>query len=131
MTVITTACPSSLWPAYVQLRRAVSPDKSTADHPPSGNPSRQRDGTEYVVSSMPRQDWHFAALDPLTLPEWGADMALAQQAQAALVVWPGNAEGLDNPPFAQPGKITVIIGMTGPEALAAMGLTVVEMEMEE
>ena len=122
MTTITIACPASLWPAYIQLRRAVSPDESTADHPPSGNPGWQRDGTEYVVSSMPRQDWHLAALDPLTEPQWGADMALAQQAQAALVVWPGDAEEPTDPPLAQPDKITVIVGMQGRDAVAAMGL---------
>ena len=122
MKTITTAVPAALWPAYVELRRAVSPDESTADQPPNGIPSWQRDGVEYVASSMPRQDWHFAALDPLTEPEWGADMALAQQAQAALAVWPGDAEEPGDPPLAQPDAITVLVGIPGRDALAAMGL---------
>ena len=126
MTTITTACPITLWPAYVQLRRAVSPDERIAEHPPSGTPLWQRDGTEYVASSMPRQDWHIAAMDPITQPEWGADMALAQQAQAALVVWSeADAEESGEPPLAQPDAITVIVGMLGRDALAAMGLQLV------
>ena len=126
MTTITTAVPVALWPAYVQLRRAIAPDERIADHPPSGTSSWQRDGTEYVASSMPRQDWHFAALDPLTQPEWGADMALAQQAQATLVVWPeADAEAPGDPPLAQHDKITVIVGMPGRDAVAAMGLQLV------
>lgn len=49
--------------------------KSQQTTRPTDPPSWQRDGVEYVVSSMPRQDWHFAALDALTEPEWGADAA--------------------------------------------------------
>lgn len=130
MTTITTACPADLWPAYVQLRRAVSLDESTADNPPSRTVLWQRDGTEYVVSSMPRQDWHFAALEPLTEPEWGADMLLSQQAQASLVVWPGDAEEPGDPPLAQPEAITVIVSLVGFEALAAMGLSSIEHNKE-
>lgn len=128
MTTLTAACPASLWPAYVQLRRCIAPDEHTADNPPNGTPGWTREGVEYVVSSMPRQDWHFAALDPLAEPEWGADMGLAQQAQAALVVWPGDAEEPGEPPLAQPDKITVIVGLSGAEAINAMGLEPVAQE---
>lgn len=132
MTTLTTACPVTLWPAYVQLRRCIAPDQHTADNPPEDTPAWQRDGTEYVASSMPRQPWVLAALEPLSEPEWGADMDLAQQAQAALVVWPAPGLGPEDdpgdPPLAQPDKITVIVGPSGMEALAAMGLEQVETE---
>lgn len=124
MTTLTTACPITLWPAYVQLRRCIAPDEHTADNPPSGTPGWQRDGVQYVVSSMPRTDWTLRALEPATEPQWGADMALAAQAQAALVVWPDpEAEEPGTLPLAQPDAISVIVGVPGRDALAAMGLT--------
>ena len=125
MITITTACPVVLWPAYVQLRRTVAPDEHTADNPPAGTPSYERDSAPYVVSSMPRTDWSLRALEPVTAPEWDADLEAAQQAQAALVVWRADDSG--EPPFAQPDKITVIVGMPGRDALTAMGLEPIEM----
>ena len=126
MTTLTTACPADLWPAYVQLRRTVAPDEKTADNPPGGIPSYEHDGVSYVVSSMPRTDWSLRALDPITAPEWEADLDAAQQAQEALVVC--RADDGDEPPLAQPDAITVIVGMPGREALAAMGLQPIEVE---
>ena len=124
MTTLTTACPADLWPAYVQLRRTVAPDEQTADNPPGDTPSHERDGVSYVVSSMPRTDWSLRALDPITAPEWEADLDAAQQAQEALVVC--RADDGDEPPLAQPDKVTVIVGMRGRDVLAAMGLTPIE-----
>ena len=126
MTTLTTACPADLWPAYIQLRRTIAPDERTADNPPGGAPSYERDGVSYVVSSMPRTDWSRRALEPVTAPEWDADLEAAQQAQAALVVW--RADEGDEPPLAQPDAITVIVGMQGRDALAAMGLEPIEMD---
>lgn len=124
---ITTACPSALWLGYAQLRRSIAPDEHTADNPPSGVPSCEKDGVKYVVSSMPRTDWTKKALEDVTDPEWGADVVAAQQAQAALVVWPDpNAADPGEPPLARPDKITVIIGMPGKDAITAMGLTRIE-----
>ena len=124
MITLTTACPADLWLAYVQLRRTVAPDEKTADNPPGGIPSYERDGVSYVVSSMPRTDWSLRALEPVTAPEWEADLEAAQAAQAALVVW--RADEGDEPPLAQSDAITVIVGMPGRDALAAMGLTPIE-----
>ena len=126
MITLTTACPADLWTAYVQIRRTVAPDEHTADNPPGGTPSYERDGVPYVVSSMPRTDWSLRALEPVTAPEWEADLEAAQQAQAALVVWRADDGG--EPPFAQPDKITVIVGMPGRDALTAMGLSPIEEE---
>ena len=136
MTTLTTACPVDLWTAYVQLRRTVAPDERTADNPPVGTPSHERDGVSYVVSSMPRTDWSLRASEPVTAPEWEADLEetqeaqadleAAQQAQAALVVWRADDGG--EPPLAQPDKITVIVGMPGIDALTAMGLGPIEVD---
>ena len=126
MTTLTTACPASLWPAYVQLRRTVAPDQHTADNPPGGTPSHERDGVSYVVSSMPRTEWSLRALEPVTAPECEADLDAAQAAQAALVVWRADEGG--EPPLAKPDAITVIVGIPGREALAAMGLEPIEVE---
>ena len=126
MTILTTACPADLWAAYVQLRRTVAPDERTADNPPGGTPSYERDGVPYVVSSMPRTDWSLRALEPVTAPEWEADLEAAQAAQAALVVW--RADEGDEPPLAKSDAITVIVGMPGRDALAAMGLEPIEMD---
>ena len=126
MITITTVCPADLWPAYVQLRRTVAPDENIADNPPGGIASYERDGVPYVVSSMPRTDWSLRALEPVTAPEWEADLEAAQAAQAALVVW--RADEGDEPPLAQPDAITVIVGMPGRDALAAMGLELIEMD---
>ena len=126
MTTLTTACPADLWSAYVQLRRTVAPDEHTADNPPGGTAGYERDSVSYVVSSMPRTDWSLRALEPVTAPEWDADLEAAQQAQAALVVWRADDSG--EPPLAQPNKITVIVGMPGRDALTAMGLEPIEMD---
>ena len=126
MITLTTACPADLWAAYVQLRRTVAPDEKTADNPPGGTAGYERDSVPYVVSSMPRTDWSLQALEPVTAPEWDADLEAAQQAQAALVVWRADDGG--EPPLAQPDKITVIVGMPGRDALTAMGLGPIEMD---
>ena len=126
MITLTTACPVALWPAYVQLRRTVAPDQHTADNPPGGIAGYERDGVSYVVSSMPRTDWSLRALEPITAPEWEADLEAAQAAQAALVVW--RADEGSEPPLAQPDKVTVIVGMPGRDALAAMGFEPTEMD---
>ena len=81
--------------------------------------------------------WHafpncFFRQDPrqaITRPAWDTEpytvnMTAAARAQAALVIWDG--EG-DIPQAAQ-GQITVVGGMAGPDALAAMGLSVVEID---
>lgn len=55
--------------------------------------------------------------------EWAA-AALAAMAAAEIphVVWSGDGP----PPAAVPGRVTIYLGPTGVDALAAMGLTVVD-----
>ena len=85
-------------------------------------------GNRYAAASWEaRPEWVMAAQQPLVRPAWDTeqiiDMAAAGRAQAALVFWmPGETEA----PQAAPGVLTAIGGMSGPDALAAMGLTPVE-----
>ena len=86
-------------------------------------------GNLYAAASWEaRPEWIAAATQPLTRPAWDTaqiiDMAAASRAQAALNFWMG--EG--NPPAATPGVLTAIGGMSGPDALALMGLSPVEDE---
>ena len=84
-------------------------------------------GQRYAAASWEaRPEWVAAATQPLQRPAWDTesiiDMAAASRAQAALVFWMG--EGA--PPAASPLALTAIGGMSGPNALALMGLTPVE-----
>jgi hypothetical protein len=85
-------------------------------------------GNLYAAASWEaRPEWIAAATMPLQRPAWDTeqiiDMAAASRAQAALNFWmPGETPA----PAASPGVLTAIGGMSGPDALAAMGLTPVE-----
>lgn len=81
-------------------------------------------GNRYAAASfMARPEWIMAAQAPLQRPAWDTDeiidMVAAERAQAALVF------SLEPVP-ADPTKLTALGGMEGPDALAAMGLTPVE-----
>lgn len=56
-------------------------------------------------------------------------MAGAARAQAALVVWAGSGEDAQSPiavPIAMEGQLTAVVGLPPYQALAAMGLLVVD-----
>ena len=85
-------------------------------------------GNLYAAASfIALEHWIIAASQPLQRPEWDTEnfvnMAGAQRAQAAMVVWLG---GDDPIPQASPDKLTVVIGDDGLAALEAMGLVAVE-----
>lgn len=78
------------------------------------------DGNLYAAASWEaRDEWVTAATQPLQRPAWDVasiiDMVAAGRAQAAMVF------ALE-PVMAVPGVLTAIAGMSGVEALAAMGL---------
>ena len=95
-------------------------------------------GNLYAAASfVALEHWIIAASQPLQRPEWDTDnfvnMAGANRAQAAMVVWLGAGDDHDNPvpiPQASPDKLTVVAGDDGLAALAAMGLTMVPTENE-
>jgi hypothetical protein len=84
------------------------------------------DGNLYAAASWEASpEWVTAAQSTLERPEWDTedyiDMVAAERAQAVLVY---STEAL----LASPAALTAIGGMSGPDALAAMGLTMVETE---
>ena len=87
--------------------------------------SRQdADGNLYAVASFLAGDMTQDPMQTLQRPAWDVqpytiDMDAARRAQAALVVW----DRVGPIPQAEPGAITIVGGMSGLDALAAMGLT--------
>lgn len=119
MTRITAASPEALVSDANQLAMALG--QSEAD----GETYRglnwvDAQGNLYAAASFEASDaWLEAAQAPLTRPAWDVDeiidMDAATRAQAALVF------SLE-PVAADPGKLVAIGGLSGAEALAAMGL---------
>jgi len=90
------------------------------------------EGNLYSAASWETSgDWITKAEQPLARPKWDAgppydiNMAGAQRAQLAMVVWTGNGPL----PQARLGSLTVVGGMEGPAALLAMGLIPVERQV--
>ena len=84
------------------------------------------DGNLYQARNIWAPDTLFSVLQaPLVRPEWDTedyiDMVAAERAQAALVF-------STEPVAADPAHLTAIGAMEGVEALAAMGLTLIEVE---
>lgn len=77
-----------------------------------------------------RPEWVQASQSALTRPEWDVEpyrinMAGANRAQAALVFWAGTGPH----PQAAPDKLVASAAVPAEQALAAMGLTKVEVEI--
>jgi len=89
------------------------------------------EGNLYAAASFEaRPEWVQAAQSSLSRPAWDIDqiidMIAAARAQAALVFFVSDGE--TPPPQASTTALTAIGGMGGVEALAAMGLTRIEVE---
>lgn len=119
MIRLTFACPEAHILDANQLARVIglSPD----DDKTYGEPQYQdADGNLYAVASgLVESSFLITATSPLTEPEWGADMAAAQRAQALAAL--GES--------AAPGHIAAIVGDDVSEALAFLGLEPVEVEL--
>jgi hypothetical protein len=120
---ITVACPEAMIPDGNHLAMVL------AFGPPDGDTYRlpqwaDGGGNRYAVASfVVRPEWIVSAQAMLVRPEWDAeiivDMDAAARAQAALVF------ALEPVP-AHPDRLTALGGMDGLDALAAMGLVLVE-----
>jgi len=123
---LTIACPEALIADANDLAMVLA--FGPADERTYTNPSWQdAGGNLYAAASFEaRDEWVIGAQTSLERPEWDTDnhvnMAGAERAQAALVF------SLE-PVTATPDKLTAIGGMDGLAALAAMGLTRVEVEI--
>jgi hypothetical protein len=129
---ITAACPEAM------IADANNLSMVLAAGPADGETYRglnwqDANGNRYAAASWEAtEEWIAKAEGPLVRPDWDTgppyviDMEAAGRAQAALVVWLG---GDDPAPQAAPEVLTAVGGIGGPEALAAMGLTMVEVEV--
>jgi hypothetical protein len=91
-------------------------------------------GNLYAAASfIARPEWLVGASQPLKHPEWDTgkiiDMQAAGRAQAKMVVWLGDPE--QPIPQANPNALTIVANDSGLEALAAMGLKIIEMETDD
>ncbi len=128
MTILTIAVPLDMADDANALGGACgesAADLETYQDRPNTPMQRNAAGDLFLWHSFP--NWFFRQ-DPrqaITRPEWDTEglinMTGAARAQAALVIW----DGEEPTPQAAPGQITVIGGVAGPDALAAMGLTIV------
>ncbi|RID91559.1 hypothetical protein D2N39_12725 [Gemmobacter lutimaris] len=125
MITITIACPEALIADANQLARCIGygPD----DDQTYGAASWQdAGGNRYAVASGPvGAAFPQAAASLLASPQWGADMAAAARAQAAIRIWTE-----DQPITASPDHIAVVIGDDARAALAGLGVTQVPEEAE-
>jgi hypothetical protein len=123
MPRLTAACPDAHRAAANHLACVLG--ASMADANTYGPPTWQdAQGNLYACASVEvGEEWLAAAQQPLQRPAWDVDeqidMAAAAQAQGLISLWTGEGE----PPLASPSALTVIVGMEGVDAVAAMGLT--------
>ena len=124
---ITAAAPAALVSDAIQYAMCLGfsePDGQTYN----GLNWQDAQGNLYAAASFEaRDEWIAFAQAPLVRPAWDVnqiiDMVAAAQAQAALVF-------STEPTLADPAHLTAIGGMEGPDALAAMGLTVLSVDAE-
>jgi hypothetical protein len=122
---ITAACPQALIADANQLSMVLA--MGPADANTYSEPGWQdTDGNMYSAASWPANlEWVQVAQGALVRPEWDEtemiDMEAAQRAQAAAVF------SLE-PVLALPGKLTACCGDSALEALAAMGLVLLDAE---
>lgn len=118
MIRLTFACPAAHISDANQLARVVG--LSADDDKTYGAPQYQdADGNLYAVASgLVEPSFIDTATSPLVEPEWGADMAAAQRAQALAA--------LGQP--AEPEHIAAVVVDDVNEALAFLGLSIIQME---
>jgi hypothetical protein len=109
---------------------------SEADDQTYGTPQWQdATGNIYAVASLPVGDSFVStATSHLARPEWDTeeviDMTKATQAQGLVLLWAPNEDD-PYPPQSNPSQITAILGMDGVAAVAAMGLTAINNEVNQ
>jgi len=125
---LTIACPEALRADGNHFAMALG--SGPADALTYGSLNWQdADGNLYAVASLPVSDtFTTTAQSPLQRPSWDTDntvnMDAARRAQAALVF-------SLTPVTAMPDKLTACAGDDALATVAAMGLTQVEVEVEE
>lgn len=129
MTRLTLACPVDLCADANQL--AAARGLSMADATTFGPPAwRDTAGNLFSCASLEvSEEWLAETQQPLVRPAWDTeqtiDLTAAARAQSALVLWAGEGD----PPQAAPGRLAVIVGVPGVEAVALMGLTQIQADL--
>lgn len=132
-TRITVATPEALCTAANHLACAVG--ESAGDMATFDNLTHEdANGNKYSVISTVVTDLFFAyAGSQLTKRDFAPDdwsFELATQAQMAVNIWAGPTEQQPEPPTAQPGVILGIVGDDCHGVVKAMGLSVIQEEVE-
>ena len=123
MTRLTVACCATMTDDASHLAMCLG--QSDADAQTYVNAGCQdAQGNLYAAASFLSESMTQDPQGTLQRPAWDTEpytvnMTAAARAQAALVIW----DGEEPTPQAAPGQITVVGGMPGRDALAAMGLT--------
>lgn len=125
---ITAACPETLRDDANHFAMAMAFGPADARTYSALN-WQDSEGTLYAAASFEaRPEWIAAAQSSLSRPAWDSnhiiDMAAAARAQASLVFW--STDSAAPPRQAGIGALTAVGGMSGLQALAAMGLVPVE-----
>lgn len=124
MKTITIACPIDVIEDAGHLARCIGYSEADGETFTSAPIYRDAEGNRYAV---PHGQVHEAFLTnavlPLVAPLWGADMAAAARAQAAVALWqPSEDEEDQAPPFAAPDRIAAVAHLDLVSALAVLGL---------
>lgn len=128
---ITAACPEALLSDANQLAMVLAESEADGETYRGLN-WQDAEGNLYAAASWIAQlEWVAGAQGALIRPAWDPteiiDMVAANRAQDALVFWTPEIGG--EAPQAVTDKLTAIGGMSGQDALAAMGLTPVPVEL--
>jgi hypothetical protein len=132
--IITIACPAAHTDDANQLAMVLG--YGPADGLTYSNVGYQDAlGNLYACASLPVGDSFVStATSQLQRPEWDTeeviDMAKATQAQGLVLLWTPNEDD-HYPPQANHSQITAILGMDGVAAVAAMGLTAINNEVNQ
>jgi hypothetical protein len=129
---LTVACPDEMRADANNLAMVLAAGPADAQ---TYGELKWQDGDKnlYACASFEaRMEWIIGASSQLIRPEWDTeniiDMAGAQRAQQAIVLWMGPGDDQENPistPTATPDKLTVVAGDDALASLSAMGIQIV------
>lgn len=130
MPRLTIACPVALIDDANQLAAALGESMGDAQTF-RGDGWQDAGGNRYAAASGEVSEaWLATVQDTLTRPAWDVDeqidMDAAARAQAAMVFWTAADE--TPAPLASPAALTALAGPDGPNALAMMGLSAVQVD---
>lgn len=119
MIRITIACPKGLTADANALASVLG--NGPEDARTFGDARWQNQGALFALASQDvGEGWLEAVINPLTAPDWSADVPAATRAQAVLQLWRGGAP--DPAPEARSDVITILADIPAQEAVALLGV---------